>query len=166
MLINGKFGSWIFLSEILTNLELEKDISDPTSHGRCSSCRLCLDACPTGAILSPRKIDSSRCISYLTVERPTVIPHVLGQKMSNLVFGCDICQEICPFNEKAIVTSSGDLLPNRGVGEFLNLNEVIAMQSPDKFLTLTFGTALTRPKLEGLKRNAEIVLRNQKPEVR
>ena len=164
MLINRQFGSWIFLAEIVTDLELEPDDSNAVNHGRCGKCQLCIDACPTGAIIGDGIVDSNLCISYLTVERPKEIAPELGAKMRNLVFGCDICQEVCPHNGRAKMTTCGDLLPAKGVGEFLNLNQVLSLQSRDEFLQLTAGTALTRPGPEGLKRNADVVIRNrQKP---
>ncbi len=162
MLINRKYGSWIFLSEILTNLELEPDRRDPFSHGHCADCRLCIDACPTGAIVHPRTIDSRRCISYLTIERPSEIPEALADRMGSLFFGCDICQEACPYNRKGENTAHREFLPEEGVGEFLDARRVIALQSREEFLSLTAGTPITRPKEDGLKRNAEIVLRNER----
>jgi epoxyqueuosine reductase len=160
MLINKQFGSWIFLSEILTNLELEPDVRDPFAHGHCSTCRLCMDACPTGAIVHPRTVDSRKCISYLTIERPSEVSESLASQMGNLIFGCDICQEVCPYNQSAVATGHQDFLPEKGIGEFLDARKVIALESREAFLALTAGTPLTRPKEDGLKRNAETVLRN------
>jgi epoxyqueuosine reductase len=161
MLINKKFGSWIFLAEVLTTLPLAPDVRDPIAHGHCSTCRLCIDACPTGAILHPRTIDSRRCISYLTIERPSEIPRALADRMGDLIFGCDICQEVCPYNQQPVTTSHTDFLAPNGVGEFLSTRRVLALESREQFLELTAGTPLTRPK-EGLRRNAEIVARNQR----
>jgi epoxyqueuosine reductase len=79
----------------------------------------------------------------------------------DLVFGCDICQEVCPYNEKGILTTHGELLPENGVGELLDLKEVLSIESREEFLKLTAGTPLTRPRLAGLKRSAEIVMQNQ-----
>ena len=105
-------------------------------------------------------VDSNRCVSYLTVERPKEIPSELGAKMGDLVFGCDICQEVCPHNGRAKMAAFEEILPAKGVGEFLNLKQVLSMQSREDFLKLTAGTALTRPGLEGLRRSAAVAEAN------
>ena len=161
MLINREFGSWFFLAEIVTSFELEPDSAPENYHGQCGKCTRCIDACPTGAIVGDGVIDSRRCISYLTIEHRGDIPSDLAASMGDLLFGCDICQEVCPFNQKrAVPTSHDELLPSHGVGEFVDCGQVVALEDNEQFLKLTAGTPLTRPKLDGLKRNAKVVLDN------
>lgn len=161
LLINREFGSWFFLAEIVTSLELESDSAPENYHGRCGKCTLCIDACPTDAVVGDGVIDSRRCISYLTIEHRGDISSDLAGSMGDLLFGCDICQEVCPFNQKrAIPTSHEELLPPHGVGELVDCEQIVALEDNDQFLKLTAGAPLTRPKLEGLKRNAQIVLSN------
>ncbi|MDH3891035.1 MAG: tRNA epoxyqueuosine(34) reductase QueG [candidate division Zixibacteria bacterium] len=161
MLINREFGSWFFLAEIVTSIELEGDTVPDNLHGRCGKCTRCIDACPTGAIVGDGVVDSRRCISYLTIEHRGDIPDDLASLHGDLLFGCDICQEVCPFNQKrAIPTPHEELLPPHGVGEFIDCKRIVALEGNESFLELTAGTPLTRPKLDGLIRNARIVLGN------
>ncbi len=160
MLINKDFGSWIFLSEILTSLELEPDNMYGLDHGACGRCKMCLVACPTGAIVENGLVDANKCISYLTIERPEEIPEALAKKTGHRLFGCDICQDVCPKNKKSLITNHEEFLSG-GVGEFVNALGILKINDPEDFIDFAAGTPLTRPKLEGLKRNAEMVLSNE-----
>jgi epoxyqueuosine reductase len=162
MLINRDFGSWLFLAEILTSVELDVDDPDAVDHGACGECTLCIDACPTEAISEDTGVDSRRCISYLTIERPPQIPPELAQHMDSMIFGCDVCQEVCPHSQRSQLTSIREFLPEAGVGELLDCRAVLNMTAAEQFLTLTAGTPLTRPRLDNLQRNARIVLSNQR----
>jgi len=161
MLINKEYGSWVFLSEILTSLELEPDNQYGIDHGACGRCRMCIVSCPTGAIVENGVVDARKCISYLTIERPSEIPEPLAKKTGHRLFGCDICQDVCPKNKKSKVTNHHEFLRG-GVGEFVNALDLLKMNDYEDFLDFAAGTPLTRPKLEGMKRNAEIVLQNEK----
>jgi len=108
LLINERFGSWLVLGEILTDLELEYD--RPVAD-RCGSCRRCLEACPAGALVEPHILEGRKCISYLTIESKTSIPRKLKEQTAEWLYGCDVCQEICPFNENVVVTTIPEFQP-------------------------------------------------------
>ncbi|MEE8148899.1 MAG: tRNA epoxyqueuosine(34) reductase QueG [candidate division Zixibacteria bacterium] len=161
LLINKDYGSWIFLSEILTTLEIEPDNPYGIDHGQCGRCTMCIVSCPTRAIVEDGVIDSTKCISYLTIEKKGDISGELSQKMQQRLFGCDICQDVCPKNRAAQFTVHQEFIDG-GVGESLNPALIEQMQTREDFLALTAGTPLTRAKLDGLKRNAHIAAANAK----
>ena len=156
MLINKRLGSWFFLAAVLLDLELEYDTPHSASH--CGTCTRCLDACPTGAFVEPYVLDARRCISYLTIEHRGPIDPDLRAGMQDWLFGCDICQNVCPWNHKAPVTAE----------PAFSVNPDFVATDATELLSLTEGefqgrfghTALARPGRAGLIRNAVIVVAN------
>ena len=114
-IINQKLGSWLFLGVILTSLDLVTNSAQPSlpAPDRCGSCTRCIDACPTDALIAPYQLDSNKCISYLTIEKRGALPQddELRSGMGRHVFGCDICQDVCPWNRKAPATNADELQP-------------------------------------------------------
>ena len=155
-IINQQKGSWLFLGVILTSLELQPDMPAPD---RCGTCTRCIEACPTDAILEPYVLDSNRCISYLTIEkRGTIEDENLRTGMGRHVFGCDICQDVCPWNRKAPVSSTPEFAPRPGlVNPDLNW---IANMSEEQFRRTFRGSPIRRAKRSGLRRNALIAIGN------
>ncbi len=159
-IINQKLGSWLFLGVILTSLDIEKDelAGDLPAPDRCGTCTRCIAACPTQAITAPGELDARLCISYLTIEKRGEIPHDLRSGMGRHVFGCDICQDVCPWNRKAPVTSAGEFQPREG---FVNpALEWLAAMQPEEFRTVFRGSPVRRAKLSGLRRNAVLAMGN------
>jgi epoxyqueuosine reductase len=157
MLITQEFGSWVFLAELITDLELVEETVvnegfQPASE--CGSCSLCIDACPTGAIVAPFKLDARKCISYLTIENKGEIPRTLQNDMQDWIFGCDICQEVCPYNHQPLVTANSSF--SKGAGPWLNTRDILAMDQ-QTFKACFQQTPLLRPKHSGLQRNARAV---------
>ncbi|MBI3621444.1 MAG: tRNA epoxyqueuosine(34) reductase QueG [Nitrospirae bacterium] len=155
MLITDDFGSWVFLAELITTLEME---ADRPQTSQCGSCRLCLDACPTGAIVAPYELDATRCISYLTIELKQAIPEPHRAGIGDWLFGCDVCQEVCPYNTPP--TKSDQPWCQEGAGPWLDAERTALMQTDADMAPLA-STPLTRPKRAGLARNAQVVLDNQ-----
>ncbi len=154
-LINQQKGSWLFLGVILTSLELAADLPAPD---RCGSCTRCIEACPTDAILAPYQLDSNKCISYLTIEKKGSIPEELRAGMGRHVFGCDICQDVCPWNRKAPVTSAAEFQWREGL-----VNPALAWLAEmpvEEFREKFRGSPIRRAKRTGLRRNAAIVIGN------
>jgi epoxyqueuosine reductase len=158
VLLQPRSGSWFFLSEILLDLELPPDNFEIKIS--CGTCHRCLDACPTNAFAGPYRLDSRRCISYLTIENKGAIPRELRAAIGEWVFGCDVCQEVCPFNRFASDTAWPEFQPEAGVGPRLDLAEVLSIATDREFRERFRGTPLTRPKRRGLLRNAAVVAAN------
>jgi epoxyqueuosine reductase len=153
--IHAEIGSWLLLGEIITTLPLPMD--DPVAD-HCGSCRRCIDACPTQAITGPYQLDARRCISYLTIEHPEPIPQEFHESMGGWLYGCDICQEVCPFNQRAPVTEDPELQPRFPSGT-VDLRQLMAWRKGERSSPLRHS-AMRRVKLEVLQRNAQIVQRN------
>ncbi len=154
-LINPQTGSWLFLGVILTSLELQADLPAPD---RCGSCRRCIEACPTEAFPGPYQLDASRCISYLTIEKRGAVPEPLRAGMGNQVFGCDICQDVCPWNRKAPVSATPEL---QARPELVNpALDWLALMPEDEFRSVFRGSPVKRAKHSGLRRNAVLAMGN------
>jgi epoxyqueuosine reductase len=153
MLLHPEIGSWFFIGVLLTTADLHHGAALPD---RCGSCRACLDACPTGAFVAPYVLDARRCISYLTIEHRGDIDPALHEAIGRWRFGCDVCQDVCPWNRKAPVAGDGAFLPRAACPAPEALLEM-----DDEALRRRFaGTALLRAKPAGLRRNAAIALAN------
>lgn len=152
-LINKKSGSFFFLAELIVDLQLEYDHPFQTDH--CGTCTKCIDACPTDAILSPFIIDAKKCISYLTIELREEIPQSFNDKMENWMFGCDICQDVCPWNRFAVPHSEPRFQPNENLlkmkrEDWLDITEEV-------FRTIFKNSAVKRTKFKGLTRNIDFI---------
>lgn len=156
MLINKKIGSWLFLSALLTDVELGYDSRHDGSH--CGTCTRCLDVCPTDAFTAPYVLDARRCISYLTIELRSPIPHELRSGMEDWLFGCDLCQEVCPWNNKAPQSTIPEFQPSEKLSQADALH--ILQLNDEQFREQFRKTPLTRPKRAGILRNAAIVVGN------
>jgi len=153
--INQKLGSWLFLGVILTSLDLAPDIPAPD---RCGTCTRCITACPTQAITAPGELDARLCISYLTIEKRGEIPESLREGMGRHVFGCDICQDVCPWNRKAPASDKEEFQPREGlVNPALDR---LAEIGAEEFQTRFRGSPIRRAKLSGLRRNAVVAMGN------
>ena len=154
-LINPERGSWFLLGEIATTLALEPD--QPV-FDRCGSCTLCLEACPTGAIVEPYMLDATRCVSYLTIEVRGAIPPDQHRDVGSHLFGCDICQEVCPYNATAPVSAKPEWQPRPAL-DGVGLEDLAALDDAQLEAVIA-GTALRRAGVAGLRRNLDIACRN------
>jgi epoxyqueuosine reductase len=154
-ILNQKLGSWLFLGVILTSLELESDLPAPD---RCGTCTRCIDACPTDALIAPYQLDSNKCISYLTIEKRGAIPQEMREGMGRHVFGCDICQDVCPWNRKAPATSAEEFRSREGLDN--PALEWLAEMSAEEFRQKFRNSPVRRTKRTGLRRNAVIAMGN------
>ena len=154
-LITHEFGSWVFIGELLLNLELEYDTDQVEDH--CGSCTLCIDACPTSAISEPYVVDSSKCISYATIESraPEMTPGI-AEKLEGWFYGCDICQDVCPWNRFETPTAEDRFQPRPGTIN-AKLSEILDL-TPPGYAERFRGSAMKRAKLAGLQRNARALL--------
>jgi epoxyqueuosine reductase len=162
MLINRGIGSFFFLGALLLDLELEPDAPFETDH--CGTCTRCLDACPTDALLEPGVLDARRCISYLTIELKGAIPPELREPIDGLLYGCDICQDVCPWNVRfsSALPNDSPYRPRAVLGrkDARQLARDLLAMSPEQFSAAFKGSPMKRAKLRGLKRNAAVVLGN------
>ena len=158
LLLNRQAGSWFFLAALLTDVTLAYDSPQATDH--CGTCRACLDACPTQAFVEPYVLDARRCISYLTIELRGPIPLDLRPMMGDWVFGCDVCQDVCPWNHRASESSESGFLPAKGSNP-LDLFALFTLDE-NEFRRRFRHTPLWRAKRRGLLRNAAIALGNNR----
>jgi len=157
--INEGIGSWLLLGEVVTTAALALD--EPAAD-RCGTCRRCIDACPTGAIVGDYQLDARRCISYLTIEHRGDVPDELRQGIGDWLFGCDICQDVCPWNKRAPVAIDPALRPRLATGT-LDVREVLGW-GDEEYRERLRGSAMKRVKLPLLKRNAAVVKLNAEAE--
>ena len=162
-LINPRIGSFFFIGALFVDLELEPDA--PFEADRCGTCTRCLDACPTSAFVEPRVLDATRCISYLTIESKGDIPEELRPAVGELLYGCDICQDVCPWNVSfAQELKEQAFAPREAIGwkDGQTLAREVESMDDVEFRAAFKGSAMKRAKLSGLKRNARVVLANSR----
>ena len=161
-IINGEVGSYFFIADLILDLQLEPD---DHGSGTCGRCTRCMDRCPTGAITAPGVVDARLCISYLTIENRGGIPRELRPLVGDWAFGCDICQEVCPYNKtKATQSRWPEFSEEAGAGAYLEIVEVLDIRTDEEFERRFSGTPLTRPGRAGLLRNCCVAAGNLKLE--
>jgi len=172
LVLNQQMGSWFFLGVVLTTLELTPSLGEDEAPPAdlCGSCTRCIDACPTDALIAPYEMDAQRCISYLTIEQRGVIPEEFRESIGNHVYGCDVCQDVCPWNRRAPITSMVEFQPRKfsesesgGLTSLFRpeLTALAAMGEED-YKTAFRGSTIKRTKHRGVVRNACIALGNAK----
>ncbi len=149
MVITKGLGSWVFLASVVTSLELPTDAPDVRT---CGTCRLCLDACPTQAFKAPYELDARKCIAYLTIESDKPVDPALADKTQDWLFGCDVCQEVCPHNTRVPPTPVPDLVARPPL---ISLEQLLAMQTDEEFAAQFSGTPFMRAGRAGMQRNAK-----------
>ena len=157
LLLNRRLGSWFFLAALLTGEQLKHD--EPSDAGHCGTCRACLDACPTGALVDAYRLDARRCISYLTIELRGAIPPELRWQTGDWLLGCDACQDVCPWNRRGPTTEEDDFKPRQEMNP-VDLAGLFDLDD-SAFRRRFKGTPLWRAKRRGLLRNAAVVLGNR-----
>lgn len=159
--ITKEFGSWVFLSEIITTLDLKPEKPLQPKFHLCGQCTKCIDQCPTGAIIAPGVIDSRLCISYLTIENKDKIPPELAKiiKKTKRLYGCDICQEVCPHNTaRQKVHTHPEFQNPKIAGDQLDTKKILQIKNDDEFLKTFAGSPLMRAKRKGLQRSAKLFI--------
>jgi len=151
--ISREIGSWFFLATMITNYEFEYNELIPDY---CGTCRACIDACPTGAIVNEYVLDSNRCFSFLTIENKGEIPEEFKDKFDNWIFGCDICQDVCPWNKKFSKPTSEHEF-NTKANKELEIDKILNM-TDEEFKERFQSSPISRAKLSGLKRNAKFIV--------
>jgi epoxyqueuosine reductase len=158
LLLNRNAGSWFFLAALIVDIELDHDAPYTADH--CGTCRACLEACPTDAFPQPYVLDATRCISYLTIESRELPPAELRKLTGDWVFGCDVCQDVCPWNRRREGRDAPDFRPDDSLNPFDLMS--LFFQDDEQFRKRFRPTPLWRPKRRGMLRNAAIVLGNQR----
>jgi len=151
-------GTYHFVAELFVDVEIEPDMK---YEGTCGNCFRCGSGCPTDAIVEPGSVDANLCISYLTIENKGGIPLELREKLGNWVFGCDICQEVCPYNQRPPETPWEEFRPDKGAGHYLYLPGILEIPNEEEFRARFLPTPVRRPKRRGLIRNALVVIGNE-----
>ena len=156
--ITPELGSWVFIGELLVNLELDYDTERIEDH--CGTCTLCIDACPTQAITEPYVVDSNKCISYATIElRSSELPSLIEENLSGWLYGCDVCQDVCPWNRFEQAADEPRFVPRAG-NVNASLPDILGL-TQESYAERFRGSAMKRAKLSGLQRNAKALLSNK-----